>query len=137
MTDVLTKEQRSYCMSRIRGRDTRPEMLLRKALWGLGFRYRLKNTLPGKPDIVFPSRRVVIFVDGCFWHKCPQHFQVPANNRDFWNEKINSNVLRDQKINETLKQLGWKVIRLWEHEVKKTLPEALDKVVPFLAPNGN
>ena len=66
MTDVLTKEQRSYCMSRIRGRDTKPEVLLRKALWGLGFRYRLKNTLPGKPDIVFPSRRVVIFVDGCF-----------------------------------------------------------------------
>jgi len=137
MTDVLTKEQRSYCMSRIRGRDTKPEVLLRKALWGLGFRYRLKNTLPGKPDIVFPSRRVVIFVDGCFWHKCPQHFQVPSNNRDFWKEKINSNVQRDQKINEALKQLGWKVIRLWEHEVKKTLPEALDKVVPFLAPNGN
>ena len=137
MTDVLTKEQRSYCMSRIRGRDTKPEVLLRKALWGLGFRYRLKNTLPGKPDIVFPSRRVVIFVDGCFWHKCPQHFQVPSNNRDFWKEKINSNVQRDQKINEALKQLGWKVIRLWEHEVKKTLPEALNKVVPFLAPNGN
>lgn len=129
MTDVLTKEQRSYCMSQIKGKDTKPEVLLRKTLWNLGYRYRLKSRLPGKPDIVFPSRHIVIFVDGCFWHKCPEHFQMPKSNRASWKSKIEANVARDRYVNNALKTMGWKVIRVWEHEVKRALPEVLDKLL--------
>lgn len=129
MTDVLTRSQRSYCMSQIKGKNTRPEVLLRKTLWSLGYRYRIKNRLPGKPDIVFPSKRIVIFIDGCFWHKCPYHFQMPKNRRKFWNDKIEGNIARDRMVTESLEKLGWKVIRVWEHEVKKALPETLKKVL--------
>ncbi len=110
-------------------KDTKPEILLRKTLWNLGYRYRLWSKLPGKPDIVFPSPRIVIFVDGCFWHKCSEHFQMPKSNRASWKRKIEANVLRDEYVNEALEKLGWKVIRIWEHEVKKTLPEVLGKVL--------
>merc|ERR1711879_636225 len=101
MADVLTKEQRSYCMSQIRGKNTKPEVILRKALWSMGHRYRIKNKLPGKPDLVYPSLKVVIFVDGCFWHKCPKHYQPPKTRPLFWEKKINANAERDEK-NDTL-----------------------------------
>lgn len=97
MADVLTKEQRSYCMSQIRGKNTKPEVILRKALWSMGYRYRIKNKLPGKPDLIYPSLKVAIFVDGCFWHKCPKHFQPPKTRQIFWENKINANVERDKK----------------------------------------
>ncbi len=105
-------------MSAIRGRDTKPEILLRKALWHKGYRYRLKNRLPGRPDIVFSTERVAVFVDGCFWHGCPEHYQKPATNANFWREKIRRNRKRDREVNALLKSQGWKVLRFWEHEVR-------------------
>lgn len=119
MTDVLTKKQRSYCMSRIRAKDTQPEIILRNAISGAGIKgYRLNYKLLGKPDIVFTKRKIAIFIDGCFWHKCPKCFIKPETNRKFWNEKIESNIKRDKIVNAKLKGKGWKVIRIWEHEIK-------------------
>lgn len=128
MADVLNKAQRSHCMSRIRGRDTKPELLLRKALWAAGMRYRLKSRLPGKPDIVFPGKRLAIFVDGCFWHGCPEHSQRPATNADFWEKKLSSNMQRDQKVNSELAAQGWRVLRFWEHEIKRDLAAVTEKI---------
>lgn len=118
MSDVLTPAQRSYCMSRIRGVDTQPEVRLRKALWRLGLRYRLRNRLPGKPDLVFRSLNTVVFVDGCFWHSCPKHSVMPKTNQDFWQAKLRGNVERDRRVSRQLRSLGWHVIRVWEHEVR-------------------
>ena len=132
MTDVLSKAQRSYCMSRIRGKDTQPELLLRKSLWANGFRYRLKSKLPGKPDIVFPIKRIAIFVDGCFWHGCPVHSQRPATNTRIWEEKLNNNIQRDEKVNRELAELGWVVLRFWEHEIKQELPAVTEKIAATL-----
>ncbi len=111
-------------MSRIRCRDTRPEVRLRKELWRLGVRYRLKSALPGRPDLVIAARRVAIFVDGCFWHRCPEHAVAPRTNRDFWKQKLDANVQRDRRTDRELRALGWHVMRYWEHQVKKD-PERL------------
>ncbi len=120
MADVLTKKQRSYCMSRIRATDTQPEIILRKAISSEGIRgYRLHYKLIGKPDIVFPKRRIAIFIDGCVWHKCPECFIKPETNKGFWNKKIDSNVKRGNIVNSELKEKGWKVLRIWEHELLK------------------
>jgi DNA mismatch endonuclease, patch repair protein len=119
MSDVLNPVQRSYCMSRNRGSDTKPELALRRALFALGLRYRVKSDLPGRPDIVFPGARVALFVDGCFWHGCPDHFKRPQNNAAFWREKLERTRARDQSINVQLSERGWRVVRIWEHQVKK------------------
>ena len=128
MADALTKNQRSYNMSRIKGRNTKPEILLRKALWRAGYRYSLKSKLPGRPDIVLARFKIAIFVDGCFWHRCPTHFKPPVNNQKFWSKKIEGNVLRDKRNSKTLKKQGWKVLRLWEHDIEKRLPAVLRKI---------
>ncbi len=129
MTDVHTKEQRSFNMSRIRGKNTSPEIKLREALHANGMRgYRLHYKLLGKPDIVFTKARLVIFIDGCFWHKCPKCFVKPRTRVKFWEEKINSNVKRDCEITEGLTEDGWVVIRIWEHEVGENLLEIVDKI---------
>lgn len=107
-------------MSRIRAKDTQPEIILRGIISGAGIRgYRLNYKLLGKPDIVFPKKKIAIFIDGCFWHKCPRCFVNPDINRKFWNKKIASNVKRDTIVNTELKGGGWKVIRIWEHELRK------------------
>lgn len=131
MVDVLTSEQRSYNMSRIRGKDTGPEMLLRKRLWKMGFRYRVHYKLPGRPDVVFVSRRVAIFVDGCFWHGCPEHGVRPKTNAAFWDKKIQSAIDRDKKNKDLLEKDGWMVLHFWEHEVEKDL-DGLMKKLKFL-----
>lgn len=119
MIDVLTKQQRSYCMSRIQGKDTQPEFLLRKAISSAGIKgYRLHYRLLGKPDIIFPKRKIAVFIDGCFWHKCPKCFIKPATNKKFWEKKIESNVKRDRIVNAELRRKGWKVLRIWEHEMR-------------------
>lgn len=115
--DVLTPEQRSRCMSRIRGKDTKPELIVRRALFALGYRYRIGHGLPGRPDLVFVRQRVAVFIDGCFWHRCPEHFQMPRNNREFWEAKITANTDRDRRVDSELAGLGWRVLRFWEHEV--------------------
>lgn len=131
MSDVLTPEQRSYCMSRIRGRDTKPEVLLRKSLWHRGLRgYRVDRKVHGRlrADIVFIGPRVAVFVDGCFWHGCPKHFQAPKKNATFWEKKIAANQLRDRLTRERLEEDGWFVLRYWEHEVKRTVDDIASDV---------
>jgi DNA mismatch endonuclease (patch repair protein) len=128
MADVLTSEQRSYNMSQIRGKDTGPEMLLRKGLWKMGFRYRVHYKLPGRPDVVFVSRRVAIFVDGCFWHACPEHGVKPKTNSAFWDKKIQGTVDRDKRNRDLLEKEGWTVLRFWEHDIEKDLAEVMKKL---------
>jgi DNA mismatch endonuclease, patch repair protein len=132
MADVMTPEQRSRCMSRIRGKNTKPELILRQALWKRGFRYRIHFKLPGRPDIVFPKKRIAIFVDGCFWHGCPQHAVKPKSNTDFWSKKIQGNIDRDKRITEQLRNEGWTVLRFWEHEINKDLINVTKKVLSVL-----
>jgi len=131
MPDCYPKETRSRVMSRIRSKQTRPEIALRKCLWRRGWRgYRINvKELPGKPDIVFNSRKIAIFVDGCFWHKCPKCFVEPKSNRDYWLPKIERNVARDRIADEQLQQTGWEVIRIWEHDVKEDLEGCVEKII--------
>lgn len=120
MVDILTPEQRSVRMSRVRQSGTNIELRLRHALWAEGLRYRITaaRSLPGRPDLIFSSAKVAIFVDGCFWHGCPIHGTNPRSNAAFWAEKLRRNRERDQQVDDTLCAAGWQVIRLWEHEVK-------------------
>ncbi len=130
MVDVLNKQQRKYNMSRIRAKNTGPEIKIRKLLWSSGIRgYRIHYNLPGKPDIVFIKKKVAIFIDGCFWHKCPFCFKEPETRKEFWMKKINSNIERDKKVNETLLKDGWNVLRFWEHEVKKDPEKVIKKII--------
>ena len=129
MTDVLTKKQRAYNMSKIRGKNTGPEVKLRKLLYAHGIKgYRVHYNLSGKPDIVFVKKKITIFVDGCFWHKCPVCFQEPETRKEFWMKKILSNIERDKKVDEQLKNAGWAVIRIWEHEIRKNPEKCIEKI---------
>ena len=123
MADNHSNEVRSRNMSRIRSTDNKPEEIVRKFLFAQGFRYRKNDKkLPGKPDIVLPKYRTVIFVNGCFWHKhdCPR-FVWPSSNQDYWRPKILGNVERDKKNADQLRSQGWNVIVVWECELKKTV----------------
>ena len=133
MTDVLTQEQRKLNMSRIRAKNTGPEVKLRKMLFVEGIRgYRIHYKLPGKPDIVFTKKKIAIFIDGCFWHKCPVCFQEPETRKEFWMKKIQSNIDRDKKVNEQLKDEGWTVMRFWEHDVRKNPESIVKKIAEIL-----
>lgn len=133
--DKSAAAKRSEIMRAVRSKDTGPEMTVRKMVHSLGFRYRLHvSDLPGKPDLVFPSRKKVIFVHGCFWHgdTCKRGKRIPKENRDYWVQKIQRNVERDMKNQNLLKELGWDFLVIWEHELKDI--EALkQKVINFLA----
>lgn len=130
MVDVHTKEQRSYNMSRIRSKNTVPELTIRKLLFGRGCRnYRVNTKLTGKPDIVFPSAKVAIFIDGCFWHKCRKCFVRPKTDSKHWQQKISRNVKRDVHVNAILKKEKWEVLRFWEHGVKKNPEKIVDKIM--------
>lgn len=138
MADVLTPEQRQLNMSRIRGRDTKPEMLIRRGLHARGFRYRLQDRkLPGRPDLVFPRYHAVVFVHGCFWHghDCPM-FKLPATRQEFWITKIASNRARDARATAALLELGWRIANVWECSLRgpRRLPgdEAITRCETFL-----
>ena len=128
MADVFTKTKRSEVMSRIRARDTKPERAVRSILHRLGYRFRLHRTdLPGKPDIVLPRLRIVIFVHGCFWHRhegC-RFAYTPKTRTEFWLKKLESNVARDRQVETQLAELDWLVITVWECELRT--PEKLTK----------
>lgn len=116
-------------MAKIRGRDTAPEMLLRRALWHRGFRFRVHFRVAGaRPDIVFTSRKLAIFIDGCFWHGCPQHYVMPRTRPKFWSEKLETNTKRDRKQTVALIESGWRVLRFWEHEVDSDLAQVATDV---------
>ncbi len=126
MTDVLSKEQRKRCMSHVRGKDTKPEVMVRQYLFANGFRYRLyRKDLPGKPDIVLPKYKTVIFINGCFWHGhsgC-KYATIPEANHDFWLAKISGNIERDKSNHAKLFELGWKVIEIWQCKLKPKFRE--------------
>src|SRR3569832_358515 len=126
MADVHTKAQRSYNMSRIKGKDTKPEMLVRRYLHAQGYRFRLHvKDLPGKPDIVLPKYKTAIFVHGCFWHGHFGHpcYVIPKTRTDWWIRKIEANKGRDTRAFRALKRQGWKVIEIWECQLKKVKRE--------------
>lgn len=133
MADVMTPEQRSRCMAAIKGKDTKQEVMVRKFLFSKGLRYRLNSRkLPGSPDIVLKKYKTVIFVDGCFWHghEGCKYFRLPKSNTLFWKAKITRNIERDMETTQALKDLGWKVIRIWECELrnKSSREAALNKL---------
>jgi len=132
MADVHSKKIRSYNMSQIKGKNTKPEVLLRKELFKKGFRYRIHDKkLIGKPDIVLPKYRTVIFVHGCFWHghEGCRYYVIPKTRTEWWQNKISGNVERDAKAVTALKGLGWRVLTVWECELKKNmLPNTVNTV---------
>ena len=117
--DIHSKEKRSYNMSRIRGRDTKPELKLKGFFEERGFIYQSQEY--GRPDFIHYIKKIVIFIDGCFWHKCPRCFKLPETNKEFWENKINGNFCRDKEITLNYIISGWKVIRIWTHDLKKFL----------------
>ena len=134
VADTLTPNERSKRMSLIRGKDSSPELKLRRLVHGMGFRYRLHvKDLPGKPDLVFPSRRAVIFMHGCFWHRHPgcKLARMPKSKSDFWRSKLEGNRERDLRNQEMLKKLGWHVLVIWECEMEN-IEKVSNKVREFL-----
>lgn len=129
MADVMSAAQRSALMSRIRGSNTGPELVLRKALWARGFRYRVNYRIGRiRPDLVFITARLAVFVDGCFWHRCPLHGVMPRGNRTFWQAKLERNVQRDAEANQFLHSTGWIPLRFWEHEVDDSVAACVAKI---------
>jgi len=121
--DNVSQSIRSRTMSRIHATNTSPEIKLRKAMWAAGIRGWRNNssTILGHPDIVFKRKKVIIFVDGCFWHGCPLCCRIPTSRREYWESKIFKNNARDKKLSEQLEAEGWIVLRFWEHEIKKNI----------------
>jgi len=132
MTDVHSKKVRSYNMSMIKGKNTKPEMLVRRFLFSNGFRYKLHDKkLPGKPDLVFPKYKTVLFIHGCFWHghEGCKYYVVPKTRTEWWLNKINRNKQKDAESILLLKQAGWKVLNIWECQLK---PDKKEKTFKFL-----
>lgn len=137
MVDIMTTEQRSALMSRIRSVDTKPELFVRRALHALGYRFRTHfRGLPGRPDLVFTKRRAVIFVHGCFWHRhgCQKTY-VPKVREEFWSGKFSANTSRDQRNQSLLVQSGWRVLIVWECEIESD-DTIIDRMVAFLGPTS-
>ncbi|WJO24163.1 very short patch repair endonuclease [Pseudomonas soli] len=139
MADRLSSQKRSWNMSRIKSRDTTPELAVRKVLYGMGYRYRLHSTaVPGKPDIVLKRFRAAIFVHGCFWHRHPgcKFAYVPKSRVEFWKKKFEANVRRDETVKKQLSDLGWKSLTIWECETKSR--ETIEHLLRgFLGENGS
>lgn len=135
MADKLSPERRSWNMSRIKGQDTKPEMKVRSYLFRQGFRFRKNDKrYPGKPDIVLPMYKTVVFVHGCFWHRHPgcKDATTPKTRTEFWMEKLSKNVANDRKNVDALKELGFKVIIVWECEIEKEFASTMDRLVSMI-----
>lgn len=138
MADVFTQKKRSEVMSRILGRGNKEtEVALLKLLRAAGLKgWRRHLPLFGKPDFTYPQKRLVIFVDGCFWHGCPKHSNLPVNNRAFWRLKLSANKVRDRLVTHALRSQGWRVLRIWEHElVRKNVVHCVQRIERALAKN--
>jgi|SRR6185437_14945228 len=132
---IPENEKTSRVMSANKGKNTRPEMELRKALWSVGIKgYRLNwKKAPGRPDVAFPGKKIAVFVNGCFWHRCPHcQYNLPKSNTDFWREKFNKNISRDIKKIELLQKLNWKVLTVWECEIENSLSTIVEKLKNIL-----
>jgi len=133
--DIWSKQKRSEVMSKIRDKNTKPEILLRSALFRLGFRFRIhKKDLPGKPDIVLPKYKTAIFVHGCFWHyhKDCREGRIPDTNSKFWKEKLEKNIKKDNDYILKLEEMDWRVIVAWECEIEKNMARLLDTIIPLI-----
>jgi DNA mismatch endonuclease (patch repair protein) len=134
--DTLARQQRQLLMQSVTARDTRPELQVRSTLHRLGYRYRLHDRrLPGTPDLVFPSKRKVIFVNGCFWHRhsCRKGRSTPSTNVAFWQDKFDRNVRRDRRVKQQLRRLGWRHFVVWECQLApRKLDALLTRLVSFL-----
>lgn len=129
MPDKFSEKTRSKIMSSIRGKNTTPEMLIRKHLWSSGARYRIHdNSILGRPDIAFKGKKTAVFIDGCFWHACKSCYKEPKTNRIFWRKKITQNTNRRKKVKSALKKDGWTVLEFWEHEIR-TDPNAITNII--------
>jgi DNA mismatch endonuclease (patch repair protein) len=134
--DVFSPQKRSSIMGRVRGVDTSPELTLRRSLHALGYRFRLHaRHLPGRPDIVFPARKVAVFVHGCFWHRhhCSRG-GMPSSNVAFWRKKLEGNVARDRRVRKSLRRMGWQAVVVWECQLKtrSRLERALNRITTAL-----
>ncbi len=139
MADVLTPEQRSRCMSRIRAKNTAPELVVRSMAHRMGYRFRLHSRrLPGTPDLVFPRLRKAVFVQGCFWHmhRCKYGIVTPATRAAFWRTKRKQNVDRDRRNLRALRKLGWSVLIIWECDIRHRLSVVERKLAAFLGTRG-
>ena len=130
MPDVFTKAKRSAVMSRIRGHGNKEtEIVLMNMLRQNGITgWRRNQKVFGKPDFLFREARLALFVDGCFWHGCPKHCKIPAGNRAFWKKKFAANKARDRRVNRELRKLGWRVVRIWEHDLAKRGEACIQKI---------
>ena len=130
MPDVFTKAKRSAVMSRIRGHGNKDtELALIKLFREHGVTgWRRNQKVFGKPDFLFRRKRLALFVDGCFWHGCPKHCKAPVGNREFWEKKLSANQERDRRVNRELRKLGWRVVRIWEHDLARRADKCIRKI---------
>lgn len=133
LADKVSRETRSRMMKAVKSSETKIELKVRKLLWKKGIRYR-KNvkSLLGKPDIAIKKAKLVVFIDSCFWHFCPIHGHMPKSNLEYWTKKLNRNTERDIKINHHYKELGWTVLRFWEHEVNDDVHSVVNQIIESL-----
>ena len=128
--DPFPPKKRRRVMQAVGRNDTEPEMRLRRALWSAGLRYQLRRRIAGtRPDLYFVGAKVAVFVDGCFWHGCPDHYSAPVHNSSFWNEKLRKNQARDRRDDRRLEVAGWNVLRYWECEVREEATRIVEEVV--------
>ena len=129
MADTVSKKKRSEIMSAVKSKDTKMEIAFRKAIWRKGFRYS-KNSSKyfGKPDIVLKKYKTAIFLDSCFWHGCKKHCRIPIVRKRYWTGKIKRNKQRDKEVNHYYEKIGWKIVRVWEHEMFKNLDKSLKRI---------
>ncbi len=138
MTDTVSKKKRSEIMSKVKSKDSKIEVNFRKALWRAGFRY-IKNSTKyfGRPDMVLPRYKTVIFIDSCFWHGCKLHCRLPSIRKKYWTRKIERNKERDKEVNRYYNKIGWKILRVWEHELLDKPNECVSKIAAFLKKKGD
>ena len=130
MSDNLSKENRSKVMASIKGKNTKPEVAIRKLLWKQGIRYRIHNkNIFGIPDISIKDKMIAVFIDGCFWHGCGRCYKEPRTNSKFWRTKISDNKKRRKKVRKYLKNEGWNVLEFWEHEVNSNSEKIISRII--------
>lgn len=132
---VASSKGVSAQMSRMPRKDSGPELALRRELFRRGLRYRTHLPLPGRPDVCFTRARLAVFVDGCFWHRCPQHATIPRSNTQWWQDKLQGNVQRDARQSQALRDLGWTVLRIWEHVPPSAAADLVERVYRELIPS--